>query len=249
MMEMPLQTTKKYTTAGSIAYLLLSFPLGLCYFILIVTGLALGAGTLVIWVGLPILFVTLLMVRGMATIERRLAASLLHVSFPYEDYGQEAARQSFLRRFTSVLRDPSTWMGVIYMVLKLPLGIISFTLALVLPIVSIAVTALPLAYLINLLVNVILLKYGIHSTGEIIPGFIEVHAQFDMGMFVRSWVGIPVGLALWYVTRATLNGLALTSGEIARAMLTPGKGYTMPRPEQFYASPVEQSRMYESHMR
>ena len=250
MMEMPLQTTKKYTTAGSIAYLLLSFPLGLCYFILIVTGLALGVGMLVIWVGLPILFVTLLMVRGMATIERRLAASLLHVSFPYEDYGQEAGGQSFLRRFASVLRDPSTWTSMIYMVLKLPLGIISFTLALVLPIVSVAVTTLPLAYLINLLVNVILSRYGIHSTGEIIPGFIEVHTQFDMVMFVRSWIGVPVGLALWFVTRATLNGLALVSGEIARAMLTPGKGYTMPRPEQFYASPVEQqSRMYESHTR
>lgn len=252
MMEMQFQTTKKNTTAGNIAYLLLSFPLGLCYFILVVTGLALGVGTLVIWIGLPILFVTLLMVRGMATIERRLASSLLHVSFPHEGFSQEAPRQSFMRHFANVLRDPSTWTSMIYMMLKLPLGIISFTLALTLPIVSIAVTGLPLAYLISLLVNVILLKNGIHSNGVIIPNFIEIGTQFDAVMFARSFIGVPVGLALWFATRAILNSLALVSGEIARAMLGSGETHTVrPQPEQFYAAPMAQqeSQMYESHMR
>ncbi len=252
IMEMHLQakTTKKSTTAGNIAYLLLSFPLGLCYFILIVTGLALGAGTLVIWIGLPILFITLLMVRGMATIEQRIATSLLYVSFPY-DTVREASRQSFTRRFVSVLCDPSTWTGIIYMILKLPLGIISFTLALTLPIVSLVVTALPLAYLINLLVNVILLQNGIHSTGFIIPGFIVVNAQFDPVMFVRSFVGVPVGLALWFATRSLLNGLALVSGEIARALLSPGAATPMGQSQQFYAAPMahEQSHMYDPRER
>ena len=245
-MHLQAKTAKKSTTAGNITYLLLSFPLGLCYFILIVTGLALGAGTLVIWIGLPILFITLLMVRGMATIEQRIAASLLHVSFPY-DTMREAPRQSFTRHFASVLRDPSTWTGIIYMMLKLPLGIISFTLALTLPIVSLAVTALPLAYLINLLVNVILLQNGIHSTGYIIPGFIEVHNQFDLVMFARSFVGVPVGLALWFMTRSLLNGLAAISGEIARALLSPSMAATRNHPQYFYAAPIaqEQSQMYE----
>lgn len=251
-MEMHLQTktSKKSTTAGNIAYLLLSFPLGLCYFILIVAGLALGASTVIIWIGLPVLFITLLMVRGMATIEQRIAANLLHVSFPY-DTMREAPGQSFTRRFASVLRDPSTWTGIMYMIVKLPLGIISFTLALTLPIVSLAVTALPLAYLINLLVNVILLQNGIHSTGYIIPGFIEVHSQFDLVMFARSFVGVPVGLALWFMTRSLLNSLALVSGEIARALLSPGVASMSHQPQQFYAAPMahEQSQMYDPRER
>ena len=61
------------------------------------------------------------------------------------------------------------------MILKLPLGIFSFTLALVLPILAVATTLMPLAYLINLLVNVILLRNGMQSTSYIIPSFIEVH--------------------------------------------------------------------------
>ncbi len=251
IMEMHVQSKpmKKSTTAANIAYLLLSFPLGLCYFILVVTGIAVGIGTLVIWVGLPILFVTLLMVRGMATIERITATSLLHVSFP--DAMREAPRQGFMRRFASVLRDPSTWMSMIYMIVKFPLGIISFTLALTLPIVSVAVTALPLAYLINLFVNLILLKSGIHSTGYIIPNFIEVGTQFDAAIFARTFIGVPVGLALWFMTRALLNGLALISGEIALALLSPGTAGMTRQPEQFYAAPMmqQQSDMYESHTR
>ncbi|HEX6555629.1 MAG TPA: sensor domain-containing protein [Ktedonobacteraceae bacterium] len=234
-----LHTTQKSTTVGNITFLLLSFPLGLTYFLLVVIGLVLGVSTLIIWIGLPILFATLILIQGMAAIERRMATNLLHVSFPYPRYGQDVPQQGFLRRFGNVLRDPLTWTSTIYMILKLPLGIISFTLALVLPIVAGAVTVLPLVYLINLFVNVILLKSGIQSTGIIIPYFIEVRGQFDLVMFARSFIGIPVGLALWFVTRSLLNGLALFSGEMARALLSPGEAdVMMTQPDQHYAPPM-----------
>ncbi|HEX9131944.1 MAG TPA: sensor domain-containing protein [Ktedonobacteraceae bacterium] len=220
---MLLNTTKKSTTAGNIAFLLLSFPLGLIFFLVTVIGFALGVSTLILWIGLPMLFATLLIVRGMAMVERRMAANLLHISFPYQLHKHDMPQQGFLKRFGHVLRDPLTWTSTIYMILKLPLGIISFTLALVLPIVSLALTLLPLVYLVNLFVNTILLKNGIQSTGIIVPYFIEVRGQFDLVMFARSFVGVPIGLALWFVTRFLLNGLALLSGEIARALLSPGE--------------------------
>jgi putative sensor protein len=222
-MEMLLNTTKKSTTAGNIAFLLLSFPLGLIFFLVTVIGFALGVSTLILWIGLPMLFATLVLVRGMAMVERRMAANLLHISFPYQLHKHDMPQQGFLKRFGHVLRDPLTWTSTIYMIVKLPLGIISFTLALVLPIVSLALTLLPLVYLVNLFVNTILLKNGIQSTGIIVPYFIEVHGQFDLVMFARSFVGVPIGLALWYVTRFLLNSLALLSGEIARALLSPGE--------------------------
>ena len=247
-METHLQTTQKSTTAGNIAFLLLSFPLGLLYFLLVVIGLAVGASTLILWIGLPILFATLVLIRGMAAIERRMAATLLHVSFPAQRYNHEPPQQGFLRRFGSVLRDPLTWTSTIYMLLKLPLGIISFVLALVLPIVAISVTLLPLAYLVNLFVNSILLMNGIHSTGIIIPYFIEVRGQFDLVMFARSFIGVPIGLILWFVTRYLLNGLALLSGEMARALLSTGEAEVISQPDQLYASPMaqEELRVYTS---
>jgi hypothetical protein len=99
-------------------------------------------------------------------------------------------------------------------------------------------------YLINLLVNMILLNNGIHSMGIIIPHFIEVDGQFDLVMFARSFIGIPVGLALWFVTRALLNGIALISGEIARALLSPGEADVMTQSDRFYASPMYQEGLH-----
>jgi len=222
-MEMLLNTTKKSTTAGNIAFLLLSFPLGLIFFLVTVIGFTLGVSTLILWIGLPILFATLVLVRGMAIIERRMVANLLHVSFPDQLHYHDMPQRGFLKKFGNVLRDPLTWTSMIYMIVKLPLGIISFTLALVLPIVSLALTLLPLVYLVNLFVNTILWKNGIQSTGIIVPYFLEVRGQFDLVMFARSFIGVPIGLALWLVTRFLLNNLALLSGEIARALLSPGE--------------------------
>ncbi len=71
MVKMLLTTTKKSTTAGNIAFLLLSFPLGLIYFLVTVIGLAVGVSTIILWIGLLILFATLVLIRGMAAVERR----------------------------------------------------------------------------------------------------------------------------------------------------------------------------------
>ncbi len=225
--------TYKSTTVGSIVYLLLSMPLGILYFTLTVVGLSIGLGTLVIWIGLPILFGTFVAIRGMAAIERRLVVTLLRFPLPYAQRRYGETRRTFMQYVKDMLRDPLTWTSTIYMLIKLPLGILSFTLALVLPIMSTAITLLPLAYLVNLLVNTILLKNGIQSSGTIIPYFIEVNTTFDPIMFLRSFVGVPIGLVLWYVTRLVLNGIALGSAELVHAMLS----------EDGPAMPVQPSRM------
>lgn len=209
----------KSTTVGSIVYLLLAMPLGICFFTLTVMGLSLGLGALAIWIGLPILFGTFVAIRGMAAIERRLVVTLLRFPLPYTQSRQRETRRTFIQYVKDMLRDPLTWTSTLYMLIKLPLGIISFTLALVLPIISTAITLLPVVYLVNLLVNAILLKNGIQSTSDIIPYFIEVHGTFHLVMFLRSFIGIPVGLLLWYITRIVLNSVALGSAELVYAML------------------------------
>lgn len=244
MMEMQFQqTAQKRTTAGNIAFLVLSFPLGLFYFLLTVIGLAIGMSTTVLWVGLPVLFATLVVIRGMAEVERRVVTSLLHIHVPVQHDRHNMPQRGFLRRFGSILRDPLTWTSTIYMILKFPLGIFSFVLALVLPIVSIAILALPLVYLVNLFINGILLMNGIHSMGIIIPYYIEVDTHFDLVMFARTFIGIPIGLGLWFITRSLLNGLALLSGEIARALLGTGEVDLSMSSEQVWSS----SHSYQEH--
>ncbi len=51
----------------NLAYLMLTFPLGIFYFVFIVVGLSLGLGLVVIWVGLLILLAMMVAMRGLAT--------------------------------------------------------------------------------------------------------------------------------------------------------------------------------------
>jgi hypothetical protein len=239
--------TRNNNMAGNIVFLLLAFPLGLLYFLIVVIGFSVGVSTLVVWVGLPILFATAVLIHGMATIERHMVTSLLHLPIAYREHQREEAARGFLQRFGRILRDPFTWTGTIYMLLKLPLGIISFILTLVLPIISIAVTFMPVAYLINLLVNLILLKNDIQSSGEMIPYFIEVRGDFDLVMFARSFIAVPVGLTFCVCTYFLLNGLAHLSGELARALLGPGDMDMSAQPKQERAFPLSFHNQYPSY--
>ena len=237
------------STRDNILFLLLSFPLGLISFLIVVIGLSVGLGTIVIWIGLPILFATLFIIRGMAEAERRMVSSLLRIPMPYRMPQPAEPRLGFLRRFGRMLSDPYTWTSTIYMLLKLPLGILSFTLTVTLLVASAVLVFFPLGYLISLLVNVILLKYGIPSDGTMIPGFIEIHGSFDPVMFARSFLGVPVGIVLWLFTRTVLNGLARASGELANALLGPGVAYVITQPPASHVaeSAWEEQPVYTAH--
>jgi hypothetical protein len=69
-------------TYRRIAYLLLAFPLGLAYFILLVVALSVGAGLAVTLIGLPILALTLYAWRRVASFERWLIGRLLGTEIP-----------------------------------------------------------------------------------------------------------------------------------------------------------------------
>src|SRR5512136_1654311 len=67
----------KGQTYLNILYLLLAFPLGLGYFIVLVTGLSLGFSLAILWIGLLILALMVVVWWGMAAVERQLAIWLL----------------------------------------------------------------------------------------------------------------------------------------------------------------------------
>ena len=64
----------------NIFYILLSFPLGIFYFIFLVTCVSLGVGLAVIWVGIPILLLVLGGSWLLCKFERALAIFLLDES-------------------------------------------------------------------------------------------------------------------------------------------------------------------------
>jgi len=107
---------------GALVYLLMNLPIGIASFVFVVTTLSLGAGTLIIWVGLAVLAVAVLAWRGFAQVERARVHAMLgtYIASPYRpDEG---------RRWLNRVKDPATWKDMIYCVLLLPIGIAEFTL-------------------------------------------------------------------------------------------------------------------------
>ncbi|WP_165423274.1 sensor domain-containing protein [Ktedonosporobacter rubrisoli] len=207
-------------TGGSILYLLLSFPLGIFYFVTLVVGLSLGVSTLIIWIGIPILLLTIACVWGMASLEREMAVRLLHVDMPTYKVGGRTAHMNIYKGLWARIKDPLTWRSLLFLLLKFPLGIFAFSLTLVLLMLSLAFTLEPLWYVINTYINGILMFNHIESHSWL-PFLGYVQGNFDIFLFARSFLGVPLGIALWIVSTKILNGLAWGCGEMARLLLSP----------------------------
>ncbi|MFL6290778.1 MAG: sensor domain-containing protein [Thermoanaerobaculia bacterium] len=133
-------------TYTNLFYLALAFPLGLFYFIFLLTGLALGFGLTIIWVGLPILAMVLAASWGMAALERRLAIILLGADVPPMTPPATGQPKDFWKRVQEFLGNPVTWKGLSFLFVKLPLGMLSFVLTLALLVTPAAFLLAPIAW-------------------------------------------------------------------------------------------------------
>ena len=107
---------------GALVYLLMNLPIGIASFVFVVTTVSVGAGTVIIWVGLAVLAVAVLAWRGFAQVERARVHAMLgtYIANPYRpDEG---------RRWLGRVKDPATWKDMLYCLLLLPVGIAEFTL-------------------------------------------------------------------------------------------------------------------------
>ncbi|GCE26127.1 hypothetical protein KDA_16110 [Dictyobacter alpinus] len=222
-------------TLSNMLYLLLSFPLGIIYFVLMVVGLSVGVGTIIIWVGLPILLLTMIGLRGVAMFERDMAAHLLNIPMPYIQPNRETeGKGRLLRWLRACLRDSVTWKSIIYILLKFPLGILSFVLVVTLPIVSLALTLSPLVYLLNTYIDGFIHAAG-YSTHSYLLFAETYNGIFDPIMFARSFIAVPIGILLWWGSRAVLNGLAQMCGLMTRAMLCPSQIDATPKDDYYHS--------------
>lgn len=112
----------------TVGFMIASFPLRLLQSVLIVVGALVGLGTVIIWVGLPILLAATLLVRWFGDVERRWVRTMLDVPVP--DADRLPAGGNLLRRWRIHLVDSSTWRDLAYLMICLPLGILEFAVGL-----------------------------------------------------------------------------------------------------------------------
>ena len=111
-------------TYRALAYLVLGLPLGVAYFCAVVAMLAVGFGLTVTIAGLPLIWVTLRMARGLTAFDLRTTGALLGVSMPRVP--ATPARKRGLRGYFG---DREAWANVRYLLLRFPIGVAGFTIA------------------------------------------------------------------------------------------------------------------------
>ncbi len=113
-----------------VAYLLSSFPVGLAGFIVTVVLITVSIGTVFTVIGIWLLAATLLGLRSASQLERGRARALLGEA-PGEPLPVQPTKTGRLSRALAVLSDGLAWRSVLYFVVMLPWGIITFTIGLV----------------------------------------------------------------------------------------------------------------------
>ena len=113
----------------NLIYLLIGFPLGLAYFVFYVVGGSLGAGLSILGIGLVILFLLILAAWALALFERALANALLGAEVPSP--GHTATEEGGWPWVKSVVGNPVTWKGLVFQLLKFPLGLASWIVTIV----------------------------------------------------------------------------------------------------------------------
>jgi len=185
----------------SLAYVVLGLPFGILTFTVTVVGLSLGVGLIPLFlIGLVVLWVTVLLVRRMAVMERARAALFFDVDLPGRPR-ELVGEGSALRRGWRRLSSRGTWKEIAYCLLLLPVGTVFFSLVVTLWSVALAGVLLP-AY------------------GYALPGG-EVASWLHWSSSAEVWTGFAVGVLALLTAPAATRGLADVELAMVRALLTP----------------------------
>ena len=184
---------------ANLLYLMISFPLGLAYFVFLTVGISLGIGLTIVWIGLPILALVIAGSWGMAALERQMAIHLLGVAVPPMMPAATEGRSAW-QKIQDTLSNPVTWKGMGYLMVKFPLGLVSFVALVTLLTTSIALMASPLAYWF----------------GEF---YIDVPFYWPFGDLASAFLLGAIGVLLLFVSLNLLNGLAQVWKWMARTLL------------------------------
>jgi hypothetical protein len=105
----------------------LAFPLGLFYFIFLITGLSLGIGLVIVWVGIPILLIVAGAWWLFGAFERVQARYLLRAAVAGAPREWEKVNGVWAK-LKAHFGSAATWKDLVYLLAKMPFGVASFGL-------------------------------------------------------------------------------------------------------------------------
>ena len=166
-----------------------------------------GLGLLITWLGIPILIVTLLMARGGAKLERARARRLLGVQID-EPRQLGTLPGNWWTKLRVLTADRGTWNSVVYLLLLLPAGVLTFTVVVTVWSTAVGLISLPIW------------NWSLPGGGAVLFGGGDgwrIHTAPELAGAVAAGVVLLL-LAPW-VTRV----LAAMDAAMVRSLLTPDR--------------------------
>ncbi|MFF7752886.1 sensor histidine kinase [Streptomyces sp. NPDC007971] len=109
-------------------YVLLGLPIAVVLFVWSVTMVALGAGLLVTFLGIPVLAMALVGCRGFGALERTRARALLGLDVA-EPEPLRTSKPGVFAWIGAVLKSGASWRALLYALLQFPWAVFSFVVA------------------------------------------------------------------------------------------------------------------------
>ena len=187
----------KKQTYLNLVYLLISFPLGIIYFIFIITGFLLGIVLFIIWLGVPVFLFMFDAVWEISILDKKLTAKLLNIKIPAISR-YRSAEENQIKRFIACIKNFRTWKVILYLLLKLPFGIVS----LILPVLLFILTAL--------------LSYTPYNA---VFGKIDIFGVYQTESFIEAIFFFFFCIMFWIGLLNLINWLASVSGGFTKKML------------------------------
>ncbi|WNV82590.1 sensor domain-containing protein [Umezawaea sp. Da 62-37] len=192
--------------ARTSVFLLVNFFISTLWFVVLVSMFATSIGLAVVWLGIPLLAVTLLIARGASALERMWVHTMLgtYVASPYRPLPEGGV----LARTKAVITDPAAWRDLGYWMLMFPLSIVEFVLVVTFWPVALSLIAYPLVY--DRLMAYVVVE---------LPG----GGEWAVDSFARAIPVTVVGLLLGLLTVPLVRGLGRLHGSLARNVLGPSR--------------------------
>lgn len=180
--------------AAVTSHLLLDLPLGILSFVTVAVLVPLGVGLLIVYpLALPVLGAFVAVVHGLAALERARIRAFLGADVAAPP--PTAPEGSWHRRLWATLTHPRTWRHTAHHVLRLPLGVLTFTLTVTAWSLLLGLLTLPLAAVGT-------------PAGEV-----------PFGLWVGLLTGPPLAVVLLPVVVALLEGLVDLDVALSAALL------------------------------
>lgn len=187
-------------TYATILYLLLSLPLGIIYFTVAITGLALSVGLTPLFIGIPLFFGVAKLLNGIVNFEQSMIRQILglpaaSVSYTYNQ--QSEAGQKWFMRMVRGFDSGLFIRNLLLVLLRFVTGIVFFVIMVTVISLGLGFIALPVVHII--LMNEIQLDILENSF------FSYFHIDWNYNQQYMLYVG--VGVVLFWTALRVVNGL------------------------------------------